>query len=227
MNPPPEEPPRTFRLFRRRWLRNPLFWAGVLVGLLALFYAEEDWRGRREWNQYRQAAEARGEHLDFRDYIPKPVPDEENFAATPIAKSLMENDTSAFLTNDLYYRARRYVLPTNTLNDRGRRHFEDLVGWQMASAALNTGNLSSNQNFATDETDRAAREAAAPAVLEGMKPDEEIFAALRLASARLYSRFPIQYGLENPDQIRLTHDDIVKMICQRLHLRACAELAAG
>jgi hypothetical protein len=197
----------------------------VWVALVALFYAEEDWRGRRDWNQYRRDVEARGERMDFRDYIPKPVPDQENFAATPIAKSLMENDTSAFLTNDLYSRALRSVLPANILNDRGHRHFQDLVAWQKAAVALQAGNLTSNQNFASDKTDRAARAAAAPAVLDGMKPDQDVFTALRLASARPYARFPLQYDLEYPAQIKLDHIENIRQLCYRLSLQACAELA--
>jgi len=61
---------------------------GALAALAGSFYAEEDWRGHRDWNQYRQAKEANGEHLEFGAYLPKPVPDEENFAATDLAASL-------------------------------------------------------------------------------------------------------------------------------------------
>jgi hypothetical protein len=198
-----------------------------LLALLALFYAEEDWRGGRNWNQYRRDMEARGESPDFRAYVPRAVPDAENFAEAPIVKSLIEKDGSAIFTNDLYSRALRSVLPTNTLKDNGLRHFEDLVAWQKAAAALQAGDLTSGQSFASDATDLATRAAAAPAVLEAMQPDEEAFAALRLASVRPYARFPVQYDLENPAQIQLTHIDRVKFVCQRLSLQACAELAEG
>ena len=37
--------------------------AGVAL-FLALFYAEEDWRGKRDWEKYKRAAEATGERFD-------------------------------------------------------------------------------------------------------------------------------------------------------------------
>jgi hypothetical protein len=63
----------------------------------------------------------------------------------------------------------------------------------MAFVALQTGELQHDEHFATEKGDLRSREEAAPAVLEGMKPDEPVFAALRLASGRRYSRFPVQY----------------------------------
>ena len=199
---------------------------GALVVLAGIFYAEEDWRGQRDWNQYRETKEAHGEHLDFRAYIPKPVPDEENFAATPIVKTLLQTNFP-ILTNDLYARAADCVFETNIAKHKGHRHFVDLVAWQMASVALQAGKLKPGENFETDQTDVAARAAAAPAVLEGMKTDEAVFAELRLASSRTYSRFPINYDMEDPVQIPLAHLAKFKSVCQRLNLQACAELAAG
>jgi hypothetical protein len=198
----------------------------VFVALVVVFYAEEDWRGRRDWNRYGQAMAARGVSVDFRDYIPKPVPAEENFAEAPIVKSWCLTFGSGFLTNDLYTRA-TFNISTTNIADKGHRHFVDLVAWQMASVALQSGPLGDKQQFETDQGSLAARAAAAPAVLEGMKPDEADFAAIRLASARTNSRFPIQYDQEDPSRILLPHLANIKSVCARLNLQACAELAAG
>jgi hypothetical protein len=198
-----------------------------VTALVAIFYAEEDFRGRRDWNQYRQAMEARGERLEFRAYIPKPVPDEENFAETAIVKALFPTNGNQILTNDLYARADNNITATNIGKDRGHRHFVDLVAWQLASIGLQSGKLVSEQKFETDITDLASRAAAATAVLEGMKPDEADFTQLREASRRTYSRFPLQYDLEDLAQIPSGHLAKIKAICQRLNLQACAELAAG
>jgi len=198
-----------------------------IVTIVALWYGEEDWRGRRAWNQYRQAAQARGEPLDYAAYIPKPVPDDQNFAATPFLKSFFQTNDTDILTNDLWSRAANNVTETNAAKDRGHRHFMDLVAWQMASAALQSGKLKRDQEFETDKTDLAARAAAAPAVLEGMAPDAAAFAELRAASARELSRYPVKYDPENPWAILLPHLAKIKGVCQRLHLEACADLAAG
>ena len=69
--------------------RTTIVLAG-LVALFALFYAEEDWRGWHAWQKYKTACEAKGEKLDFMDLIPKPVPDDQNFALTPIVATCYE-----------------------------------------------------------------------------------------------------------------------------------------
>ncbi len=220
---------RAFRwLFSWRGVRRMLIVLAWAVTIIGLFYGEENWRGRRAWNQYRDAAAARGLSLDWSAYIPKPVPDDQNFAATPFLKTFFQ--TNRFiLTNDLYQRADNNVFETNSAKykDKGRRHFTDLVAWQQAAAALRNGELKRDQRFETDITDLAARAAAAPVILEGMKPDAAVFAELRAASSREYSRFPVVYDLENPWEIKLQYLAYVKQTVQPLNLEACAELAAG
>jgi hypothetical protein len=58
------------------------FFLGLVV-LIALFYAEEDWRGKRAWENCKRELEARGEVLDWKAYIPPPVPDDQNFFKAP------------------------------------------------------------------------------------------------------------------------------------------------
>jgi hypothetical protein len=216
-----------------RWLCS---WRGIrrvsivlawMVTIIALWYGEENWRGRRAWNQYREATEARGESLDFANYIPKPVPDDQNFAETPFLRSLMLGSGVNPLPNDIFTLATDHVPETNLSKDRGHRHFMDLVAWQLASAALQHGKLTREQKFETDQTDLTSRAAAAPAILEGMEPDQETFAELRAASTREYSRYAVKYDLENPWGILVPHLAGIKGVCVRLQLEACAELAAN
>ena len=54
------------------------------VTLIALFYAEEDWRGWHAWQKFKHEWEAKGEQFDFASVVPPPVPDDQNFALTPI-----------------------------------------------------------------------------------------------------------------------------------------------
>jgi len=227
MNPTADKPLRAFRLRWGRWLRRSLVCLGTLAALVWIFYAEVDRRGQRDWNQYRQAKEAGGEHLEFQAYIPKAVPDEQNFAAAPIVKSWIQTDGGGILTNDLYARAADNISETKNAKDKGHRHFVDLVAWRMASDALQAGKLERKQEFGTDRMELSARAEAAPAVLEGMKSDEADFEELRLASGRPYARFPIEYDMEDLAQIPLRHLAIFKRVCERLNLQACAELAAG
>jgi hypothetical protein len=50
-----------------------------LVTAVALFYLEEDWRGKHAWNACKSELEAKGIVLDWNKYIPPPAPDDQNF----------------------------------------------------------------------------------------------------------------------------------------------------
>ena len=79
---------RFFRwFFSWRGFRRVLIALAWTATILALVYGEENWRGRRAWQKFRHELEARGEQLDLKDFIPKPVPAEQNFAATPLVES--------------------------------------------------------------------------------------------------------------------------------------------
>jgi hypothetical protein len=200
--------------------------------MLAAFYAEEDWRGRRAWEQYRAGIEGRGESLDVRFYVTKAVPDEENFLATPFLKALFRTNarqpiSDDILTNDLWRRANANIGGTYNGKDKMHRHFTDLVAWQQAYEALHGGPLTFRQSFETTNTSLAARAAAAPEVLEGMEPDAAVFAELRTASTREYAVCPVAYDLENPTANLVPHLSGIRDLCVRLSLETCAELAGG
>ena len=218
-------------LFGWRMIRRYLFALVCLATLLALYYAEENWRGRRVWNKYRSELEARGAQLDYRAFIPKPVPDDQNFASTPFIKSwFLKEPVSPGGTGkpwpDDYIRVGQRVSTLNSTED-GDRQFMNLVAWGMGFDAVRSGELKPNQEFKSDKLDLESRAGAAPAVLEGLKGSEIVLAELRAASQRPYSRYPLVYDLDNPWGILLPHLANAKGACQRLQLKACAELAAG
>ena len=220
---------RCFRwFFSWRGLRRILIVLAWTATIIALVYGEENWRGRRAWNQYRQQLEARGEKLDLRAFIPKPVPDDQNFAATPFIKSwFVKEGLGAYdkLWNDNYWLASSEIPSSRTAS--GNRRFTDLVAWEKAFDAVRSGHTNSHQQFRSDLLDLQSRSNAAPAVLEAMKSSEARLAELRAASSRPYSRYPVIYDLDNPWGILLPHLAAAKGACQRLELKACAELAAN
>ena len=87
MNETPINPERELSLLRRffRWLfsrrtqRHALVGLAALATLVAVFYLEEDWRGKRAWENCKRELEAKGAVLDWNKYIPPPVPDDQNF----------------------------------------------------------------------------------------------------------------------------------------------------
>lgn len=70
-------------MFGWRMVRRYLFCLACLATLIAVFYAEENWRGKLAWEKYKHAQEAKGEALDWQAVIPPPVPDDQNFAMAP------------------------------------------------------------------------------------------------------------------------------------------------
>ena len=87
----------------RRILGRTLIVLAALATLVAAFYTEEDWRGKRAWENAKREIEARGVVLDWNALIPPPVPDDENFFAAPKMQEwfVKVTDWHHPLTNDL------------------------------------------------------------------------------------------------------------------------------
>ena len=68
-----------------------------LVTLIAVFYLEEDWRGRHAWENFKNDAGAKGIALDWDKFIPSAVPDDQNFftASTNIVIRFKKAQTEA------------------------------------------------------------------------------------------------------------------------------------
>ncbi|MBU6402177.1 MAG: hypothetical protein KGS61_17805 [Verrucomicrobia bacterium] len=79
-----------------RWLchgrnqRKLLIVVASLITLVALAYSVETWTSKRAWEKFKAAAEAKGERLERPAFVPKPVPDDQNFAMTPFFAPLFD-----------------------------------------------------------------------------------------------------------------------------------------
>jgi hypothetical protein len=209
----------------KRLARRGLIALAWIVSIIALCYGVIDWRARHAWNEYRQNYEARVAPLDLKAYIPKEIPDAENFAATPFVLSWIKDwrSTNVLFDHDAWGQAHNMIY--NPAQPPAARDFEDLVAWQEAFAAVRSHAQKTKDKFHSDKLDLASRAQAATAILEGMKDDEAVFDELNKASARPYARYPIVYYMENPWAILLPHLAKIKQTCLRLETRACAELA--
>src|SRR5262245_47927955 len=173
--------------FSPRNARRLLIVAAAAALLVALFYAEEDWRGQRAWTRYRRQLEARGEQLDWSGLLPQPVPDEQNFAGTPLVRSWFPRSSPRDLSSRWgkeYSRAREFLrVPA----DQGYRHWVDLVGWEAALAATQAGQtVREKGKIDAGPTDREARAKAARGLLLWALSSEAEMNELREASQRPY-----------------------------------------
>jgi hypothetical protein len=103
-------------LFGWRMIRRYLYGLAAFALLVTLFYTEEDWRGKRDWEHFKHAAEAKGERFDLSSFRPSAVPDDQNFAFYPtVSNSCLrriksskdeKTDTSAGRVLDIRINAR-------------------------------------------------------------------------------------------------------------------------
>src|SRR6185369_6398756 len=134
-----------------------------MLTLFVLLHAEENWRGRRAWNQCRRTLEAQGKQLDFMALIPKPVPEEQNFAAAPFVQSWFRTrgePPQKTVWSDDFDRASSMVQNPGTRSKTRAvgRHFTDLPAWKLAFAAVESNAAKGKQRFQTEQLDRDARD---------------------------------------------------------------------
>ena len=211
--------------------RRFLFGVGCFAALVALFYAEENWRGKREWGKFKHEQAAKGEKFTLIELAPPSVPDDQNFAMTPIVASCYSGKVD---------RNGRAIVPENTnivnrlemwaestsfwaTNASGRWQTAlptDLKAWQEYYRTLAT----KTNLFAVP----AQPQSPAADVLFALNKYDATIEELRQASKLPYSRFPLEYDNEDSSAIFLySHLVGVKGCVQTLKLRACAELQLG
>jgi hypothetical protein len=213
-----------------RIMRRCLIALAWLVTIVAVFYGVEDWRGRRAWNNYSNTLIAQGEQLDFKAFVPKPVPDAENFAAIPEIQAwfLRGTNSNGSGFNNFWW-TDNFAVASTMVSESGKipPRITDLVAWKMAFDAVQAGKTNAAEIFTSGKLDPESRAQAAPAILEALKPIAARLEEFRKASSRPESRYPVIYDLDNPWGILLPHLAQIKGTCLRLDLRACAELAVG
>lgn len=78
-------------------MRRILICTGILATLIAIFYTEENWRGKRTWENCKRELEAKGAVLDWDKFIPPQLPDDQNFftASTNITLRFVKAQTES------------------------------------------------------------------------------------------------------------------------------------
>ena len=204
-----------------------LFGLACFITLVALFYAEEDWRGKHAWEEFKREWEAKGERFDRASVVPPPVPDEQNFALSPIVFTsygqLLTRDGKfiPWAARDTNFVNRLQMSiggpqPWPTNGDWRVAQAGDLSGWQQYYRAL------------------AAKTNLFPVAAQGQSPADDVLHALSKYSSTIEelreagklrdSRFPLEYDKDDPAAMLLPHLAPLKSCAQVLQLRALAEL---
>jgi hypothetical protein len=213
-----------------RNFKRLLLGLACLAGLIVLFYAEEDVRGRLAWGHFKAQWEAKGEKFDLAAFIPPPVPDDRNFAMMPVVSTtygqildrnghqLSPQDT------DVVDRLRMPLdtgdgSPTNGIGNWQKAISSNLEPWQRYYRKLS---LSTNLFPVAPQPGTPAAD-----VLLALSKYDSTIEELRWAAALPASRFPLNYDSEEPFAILLPHLAPHKDCVVVLRLRALAELEAG
>lgn len=214
-------------LCRWRNLRRFLFAAACLITVILLFFTEENWRGRRAWQNYRSAAEAKGEKFSLASLAPPPVADEKNFALTPLLKAALDFD---YTTTGAVWR-----------DTNGLAHLQQIRADlpPQSGKKLDLGNL--EKGTFTDLEDcrdfyrgnsnypqpTAPGTAAADILVALGKFDGELKELREAAATRPESRFPIEYNYEPAVALLLPHLAHLRGIARLVEMRAIARLELG
>jgi hypothetical protein len=233
------------RVFSRWMLKRCLFGLVALATLAALVLAVENWRGRRVLDNYVREWEAKGERFDRGAFLPPAVPDEENFALTPLLAGMFERQPSAG-TNlaritgapaESSLSTHRTDYQPGGPRDAGGNFFRgtriNLTAWQEyyrhrvdptnSAKASRSGVTATNLFPVSPEPQTPARD-----VLLALSRYDREFAELHTAAAqRPHTRFPISYSGQDIDSFLLPHLARMKSLALALRLRATAFLADG
>jgi hypothetical protein len=206
--------------------------------LIALFYVEEDWRGKHDWEKFKREWEAKGEHFDYAGIVPPPVPDDQNFAMQPIWVESIEAAYGSNVTWQWYGKKltaqeqaklvdRLYMpltqndsdWPTNGHGTWQKATLTDLTPWQNYYRTLAE---KTNLFPVAPRPQTPAQD-----VLLALGKYDPAIEELRAASKLPYSRFPLYSDTDHPFDTLLPHLAELKRCAQALELRAVAELQNG
>jgi len=229
-----------------RFLRFCLLGLITLITLFALYHVEENWRGKRAWKNYKAKLEAQGAVFEMEKLAPPPVPDDQNFAMSPLLKPLLDlhppdtfdADGNRLMWKDPEGKARaEAILLTDRDLERstgyGETEAEAQIPRRPNRSEWRLGErppLADWQHYYAASTNfPSAPEPSSPAeaVLKALTRYDAELAELKQASQRPYSRFNISYEEANPIQILLSHLSVIRNVAKIVQLKAVAELEAG
>ncbi|MDB6068231.1 MAG: hypothetical protein JWR26_4439 [Pedosphaera sp.] len=233
-NPNPSEREPGFFNFFGGWGmgRRLLFAFACLVTLIAVFYVEENWRGKRAWENYKREWEAKGEKFDLQAFVPPPVPDEQNFAMTPFLAPLFDFNPKPLMPGQSAWRDTNALKRVQNLGEnlkfqdsssRGSWTKGQRIDFQAWALSFRGKEKSATKPAASSIT----RKEAAEELLKDLGEYAPVLQELQVASQRPNARFNIGYGDDYPSGILLPHLAVMKKAGLMFETKALAELELG
>jgi hypothetical protein len=223
------------RIFCWRNFKRFLFDLACFATLVALFYAEENWRGKHDWEKFRKEWSAKGEHFDYASLVPPAVPNDQNLAMASIfvesieagygsnvtyqwyGRTLTDQELSNLVNRlDFQLQAKNDNWPSNSFGSWQKSKLTRLKPWQDYYRAL----VARTNLFPVSPQPQTS----AQDVLLALSKYNPAVEELRQASQRPYAQFPVYSNPDRPFDTLLPHLAMLKRVTQLLQLRAIAEL---
>ena len=200
---------------------------GGFTVLTLLFYVEEDWCGWHAWRSFKHQNPDLSAKLDFVSMSPPPVPDDQNFAMTPIAAS----SYAAMLDREGHEMIPRNE---NVVNRLQMCIYGDDDGKNLNAGSWAEGRMTDLRIWQNYYRTLAAKTNLFPVLPQPQSSAADVLLALskydapveelRHANRLPNSRFPLSYDKPNPAEMLLPHLAALKRCTEMLALRATAEL---
>jgi hypothetical protein len=205
-----------------------IFFFAAAATLIVLFYAEENWRGWRAWEKFKQDAKSRGCSIEVSDLIPPEVSDADNFAKTPLLKLVLKAlkdpkaaDASEYKAFQEKMRSLRLSINGQFTANRQKGALGDLRAWYKYKNYLDQQKL----NPASKPPAELSEEDAAREVLRCLKSVDSELAELTTAVQKPRSRFPLRY--EEGLKMMILHVGPLRDFGRMFAIRATARLKLG
>jgi len=221
------------KFFSKKLVRRMAWLIALAFTLLVLVHAVENYRGARAWESAVEMLEANGETANFDDLLPDPVPDVENFGATPALKELMvvaDGDPAKGSPGEKRERIEAFGKKVF-----GQAHQERPGLSTSPVTTLEEIDLDAWGAYLREHSDLVLPDDAtmpgAEVILAGLAEFDPVFDQLTAAVDLPYARFSPgleQYrGTEDPFMIALPHLSSMQTLSRLLVLRAHALLGLG
>ncbi len=225
-------------MFSWRTGRRLLIGCAAFITLICIVYLVENIHGKRTWEKFRAKMIAAGEPLDPKELLPDPVPDDQNFAMTPLLdyeyhereaedrsslgsaiwemqEAVWKDPEAKKRLDDIYGIGKP---ASATLSDRHKRLLTDLVGWQTHVRTDTNFHLASRVSSQEINTNSAAQD-----VLIALSIYDPDMNELHEAAKRPHAQFPIHE--EEGFSCLLSHLQVLRKFSRISQLKAAALLA--
>ena len=191
--------------WKRKW--KIAFVTASFATLVALVAALATYHYHAAWNGYEKNARARGEKLTMPELALPPVPDDQNFAMTPLLKAFFasQGDKSQSSAQPHFHLSADVEMSEPTA----------LAGYGYDGVAAKTVLQQWTEYFQKTNA------------LEQLKKQEGNMAEISASLLRPYSRFPIDYNKKPAASILIPQVGALISLAKLYHMRCFAELAAG